>query len=131
MSIFGNIGGMLGNLIEQHGGAEALLSQAVTQMGGVQGVVSKLQQAGLGDQVKSWLGTGPNQPVTPQAIGDALGHGQIGQLAARFGVPADQLSGLIAGALPGLIDRISPHGTLQPQMMQGADTRPAPLDPAS
>src|ERR1700727_3716008 len=33
--------------------------------GGLSAIVAKLQQAGLGDQVKSWLGNGPNLPITP------------------------------------------------------------------
>ena len=131
MSIFGNLGGVLGNLLEQHGGAQAVLSEVFNDLGGVQGVAGKLQQAGLGDQVSSWLGTGPNQPVTPDAIGNAIGHGKLGEIAAKLGMPQDQLSQMIAQALPGLIDRISPHGIAQPHLMQDGAAAASPLDPAS
>lgn len=131
MSIFGNLGGMLGNLIEQHGGTEAILQQALQQAGGVEGIVGKLRQAGYGDAVQSWLGAGPNQPVTAEGVAQAIGHGRLGEMAAQYGLQPDQLSGLLAKVLPGLIDRISPNGTLQPHLLQGSGGTAAPLAPAS
>ena len=131
MSIFGGLGGMLGNLFDQYGGPQVVLTQVLNQMGGVQGVLQKLQQAGLGGQVSSWLGNGPNEPVTPDAIGNAIGRSKIGEMATKLGVPPDQLSQMIAHALPGLIDRISPNGTVQPHMLQPGATADSPLDPRS
>ncbi len=130
MSILGNLGSALSSFVEQHGGAEAVAQQALQQAGGVQGIVGKLQQAGYGEQVKSWLGTGPNQPVTPEGIAQAIGHGKIGEMASHYGVQPDQLSGMLAKVLPGLIDRISPNGTMEPHLLQGNGAA-SPLDPAS
>lgn len=131
MSILGSLGNLVGNFVEQHGGAEAMVQQALQQAGGVQGVVGKLQQAGYGEQVQSWLGAGPNQPVTPEGIAQAIGHGRIGEMAAQYGVQPDQLSGMLAKVLPGLIDRISPNGTVEPHLLQGGAAAASPLDPAS
>lgn len=36
--------------------------------GGLGGLVSSFEQAGLGRIVQSWIGTGANQPVSPQQI---------------------------------------------------------------
>ncbi len=130
MSIFGNLGSLVGGFIEQHGGTEALLQQALTQAGGVQGIVGKLQQAGYGDAVQSWLGAGPNQPVTAEGVAQALGHGKIGEIAAQYGMQPDQVSGLLAKVLPGLVDRLSPNGTVEPHLMQG-DGSASPLAPGS
>ena len=134
MSIFGNLGGMLGDVIAQHGGTEAILQQALQQAGGVEGIVGKLRQAGYGDAVQSWLGAGPNQPVTAESVAEAIGHGRLGEMAAPYGMRPDQLSGLLAKVLPGLIDRLSPGGTLQPHLLQGGarnGAAPSRLDPAS
>ena len=131
MSIFGNLGGMLGDLIERHGGAEAMVQNALQQAGGVQGIVGKLQSAGYGEQVQSWLGAGPNQPVTADGIAQAIGHGKLGEMAQRYGVQPDQLSGLLAKVLPGLVDRMSPNGTVEPHLAQGAQAPASPVDPAS
>ncbi len=132
MSLFGNLGGLLGNLLDQYGGPQAVLGQVFNQMGGVPGVLAKLQQAGLGGQVASWLGTGQNQPVSPEEIGNALGHGPLANVASRLGMSPDQLSQAIAHALPGLVDKLSPHGTLQPHLLDsGAADGASPLNPAS
>ncbi len=108
MSIFGNLGGMVGDFVEQHGGAEAMAQQALQQAGGVQGIVGKLQAAGYGDAGAVLARRGPNQPVSAEGIAQAIGHGKIGEMAQRYGVQPDQLSGLLAKVLPGLIDRLSP-----------------------
>ena len=52
-------------------------------------------------------------------------------MATTLGIPPDQLSQMIAHALPGLIDRISPNGTVQPHMLQPGATASSPLDPRS
>jgi uncharacterized protein YidB (DUF937 family) len=41
-------------------------------LGGLGGLLDKLQTGGLGDVGNSWIGTGQNQPVTPKQLGPAL-----------------------------------------------------------
>lgn len=119
MSIFGSLGGLVGNLLNQYGGAEGVASQVLNQMGGVQGVLDKLQQSGLGGQVSSWLGKGPNEPISPQDVTNALGHGPVADVAAKLGIPPEQLSQVMAQVLPGLVDRLSPNGHVQPHLLDG------------
>jgi uncharacterized protein YidB (DUF937 family) len=97
--------------------APALISAvlAKTKLGNLQGVVNQLQQGGLNDQVKSWLGNGANMPVTPEQIKAALGNEQVRQIAEHFGVPVDQALKLLAEHLPATVDQASPNGTLQSQ----------------
>ena len=40
------------------------LSSFLMQSGGVQGLMNKFTQAGLGNVFSSWVGSGPRQPVT-------------------------------------------------------------------
>ena len=42
------------------------------QHGGLNGVLDKLNQAGFGDQVKSWIGTGANLPWVRRALPPGL-----------------------------------------------------------
>src|SRR5215472_16429194 len=42
-------------------------------LGGLGGLLNKLEQGGLGDVTKSWVGPGQNQPVSPSQLGSALG----------------------------------------------------------
>ncbi len=80
--------------------------------GGLSAVVAKLQQAGLGDQVKSWLGNGQNLPITAEQLQEVLGSDTVKQLAARFNIPVDQLSQILAQELPKSVDGASPNGHL-------------------
>ncbi|MBW6423138.1 DUF937 domain-containing protein [Rhizobium sp. XQZ8] len=80
--------------------------------GGVNGILNQLQQAGLGDQVKSWIGTGGNLPVSPEQIKSALSNEQLRGLANAFGVDLDSLPQLLAQHLPHAVDKASPNGVL-------------------
>jgi uncharacterized protein YidB (DUF937 family) len=50
-------------------------------LGGLGGLLDKLQKGGLGDVANSWIGTGQNRPVTPKQLGPALGPDIIKTLA--------------------------------------------------
>jgi len=82
--------------------------------GGLNSIVAKLEQAGLGAQVKSWIGNGQNLPITADQLRAALGSDVVKQLAARFNVPIDQLSQVLAQQLPQAVDHASPDGKLPP-----------------
>ena len=80
--------------------------------GGLSAIVAKLQQAGLGDQVKSWIGNGQNLPITAEQLQQVLGSDTVKQLAARFNIPVDQLAKVLAQQLPTAVDHASPDGRL-------------------
>ena len=58
----------------------------------------------------SWVGKGPNQPVDPGALGDALGQDKVNEAAGKAGLPIDQFLPILAAALPTVIDAITPDG---------------------
>jgi uncharacterized protein YidB (DUF937 family) len=80
--------------------------------GGLSAIVAKLQQAGFGDQVKSWIGNGQNLPITADQLKQVLGSDAARQLAAKFNIPVDQLSEILAQQLPTAVDHASPDGKL-------------------
>ena len=86
---------------------------AKTNLGDLQGLVNQLQQGGLGDQVKSWLGNGANMKVTPEQLRAALNSDQVKQIAQHFGVPVDEALKVLAQHLPAAVDQASPNGTIQ------------------
>jgi uncharacterized protein YidB (DUF937 family) len=94
----------------------ALLSAALskTNLGGLQGLVTQLQQGGLGPQVQSWLGNGQDLPVTAEQLRGALDNEHVRQIAQHFGIDPDTALNLLAEHLPGIVDRASPQGTLNP-----------------
>jgi uncharacterized protein YidB (DUF937 family) len=117
MGLFDQLGGSLKGALGSIAAAEApaLIAAALakTNMGNLQGLVDQLQQGGLGDQVKSWLGNGANLQITPEQIQSALGSGQLAQLAEKFGVSPDTVSKLLADHLPAVVDQASPDGSIQ------------------
>src|ERR1700752_2740061 len=80
--------------------------------GGLSAIVAKLEQAGFGDQVKSWIGNGHNLPITAEQLQQVLGSDIVKQLAARFNIPVDQFAQILAEQLPTAVDHASPDGKL-------------------
>jgi uncharacterized protein YidB (DUF937 family) len=80
--------------------------------GGLSTIVAKLEQAGFGEQVKSWIGNGQNLPITAEQLQQVLGSDTVKQLAARFNIPVDQLAKVLAQQLPATVDHASPDGKL-------------------
>ena len=118
MGLLDDLGGSLKGVLGQAEAAAvpALISAvlAKTDLGDLNGLVAKLQQGGLGDQVRSWLGDGKNMPITADQLRAVLGNAQVQQLAQHFGVPVDEVLKLLAQHLPTAVDRASPNGTLPP-----------------
>jgi uncharacterized protein YidB (DUF937 family) len=112
-SLTGALGGSLGQI--EAAAMPALMSTvlAKTNLGDLQGLVTQLQQGGLGDQVQSWLGSGAKLPVSPDQLRAALGSDHVTQLAQHFGVSPDAALKLLSEHLPGVIDQASPNGVLR------------------
>lgn len=107
----------LRGMLSQLGGAvlPVVLSEVLGAgggQGGLSAIVAKLQQAGFGDQVKSWIGNGQNLPITADQLQQVLGSDAVRQLAARFNIPVDQIAELLAHQLPKAVDEASPDGKL-------------------
>lgn len=84
------------------------------QPGGLNGLIQKFQEQGAGEAVQSWLGSGPNQPVSSDTVQSALGSGALSELASKVGVSPEQASGLLAQVLPHVVDHATPDGQTPP-----------------
>lgn len=80
--------------------------------GGLSAVVAKLEQAGFGNQVKSWIGNGQNLPITADQLRQVLGNDTVRQIAAKYNIPIDQVAEVLAHQLPLAVDQASPDGKL-------------------
>ena len=87
----GLLDGILGGAV----GAEVatVVNGLIEKHGGVQGIVAQLEQQGLGNTVKSWVGTGPNQPITADQVHQAFGTDTIAAMAAKVGLSPQDLAG--------------------------------------
>jgi len=114
MSLFDQL---LGGVIGQLGGGQqknALLDLAASviqnQPGGLAGLVERFTQAGFGDQVKSWVSTGANLPISTDQITSALGQANIDTMSQKLGVSVQAVTSGLAALLPHLVDQLTPSG---------------------
>lgn len=81
-------------------------------LGGLGGLVQKMQQGGLGGIISSWVGHGDNHPVAPQQLDKALGPDILDKLAAKVGLSREELSQQLSKVLPGVVDKMTPNGEI-------------------
>lgn len=90
----------------------ALIQYVNNYPGGLQGLIAKFQQGGLGDVVASWVGTGANQPVSGEQLKSVLGDNAVEQIAQQSGQDVGSVLGNLSSLLPNLVDRATPNGTV-------------------
>ncbi len=90
---------VLGSLLSNDGG-----------QGGLGGLVEKFGQAGLGNVVQSWIGSGQNLPISADQITSVLGSDGLAGIAKQLGLGDGEAAGQLSQMLPGLIDQLTPGG---------------------
>ena len=98
--------GVLGGLVG------AGINQIIQQHGGVQGLVNQFQQKGLGGIAQSWVGTGPNQPVSADQLVHVLGSDNVAHLASKLNVSQQELLNKLSELLPEHVDKMTPGGVI-------------------
>jgi len=102
------IGGFLGQLSESLSGTSAggLLS------GGLGELVDRFKQSGHGETAESWVGTGPNKPITPPQLEQAIGPEVLETLSKQTGLSREELLARLSRELPNAVDKYTPQGRL-------------------
>lgn len=112
------LGGVLG------GGVAALIptllpaviamlgSRGASGQSGVHQLIDGMHAGGLGDIASSWVGTTPSQPISADQVAQVLTPAQLAELAAKSGIPADQISAGVAAILPDAVSSLTPDGVL-------------------
>jgi uncharacterized protein YidB (DUF937 family) len=102
--------GLLGGVV----GAEmvSVVNGLIEKHGGVQGIVTQLEQQGLGATVRSWVGTGANQPISAEQLHQAFGADALKQMAAKLGLSPQDLAQKLSQVLPQAIDKLTPGGVV-------------------
>lgn len=127
------LGGILGSVLGQLGGgntsthsnaaggntAQTLLIAVlplilawIQKQGGLQGALDKLKNAGLANQVQSWVDPQQQnaQDVPDQNIQSLFDDQDIEQVAQQTQAPKQAIYGAIAAVLPQVIDSLTPQG---------------------
>ena len=107
-SVFSNVRGGTqssgGNLLLQ------VVLSMLQQNGGLEGVLGKFRQGGLGQQADSWVSTGQNMNISADQLQQVFGSSAISDLAAQLGMSEGQASSTIAQLLPDVINQLTPEG---------------------
>jgi uncharacterized protein YidB (DUF937 family) len=97
----GGLGGLLAG-----GAAGSVIS------GGLGDLLKQFQQNGHGETANSWVGPGPNKPISEGDLASALGADKINRLASQSGLPPDDLLKGLSQLLPDVINQLTPDGRL-------------------
>jgi uncharacterized protein YidB (DUF937 family) len=115
---------LLALLASMAGRSSSSQAPASGDLGGLGGLVDRFRQGRLDDIINSWIGTGANKPVSPNQLHDALGSETVDDLSRETGMPRDDLLSQLSQVLPGVVDKLTPHG----QLPSDADMLPGPAD---
>ena len=108
------VGSVLGGNNANQGPLGSILGSLLASQGGVGGLVQKMNQAGLGNVVSSWVGTGANQQVDPGQLGQVIGHDQVDQWSQQTGMSHDTILSELSKLLPHAVDQMTPAGQIPP-----------------
>jgi uncharacterized protein YidB (DUF937 family) len=80
------------------------------QNGGLEGLLSRFRQGGLGQQADSWVSTGQNMNISANDLQQIFGSSTLRDLASQLGMPEEQAGSTMAQVLPELINQLTPQG---------------------
>jgi uncharacterized protein YidB (DUF937 family) len=91
-----------------------LAMQWVQRNGGLGAVLQRFQQHGYAPQANSWMSTGPNEPIAPEAVGQVVGMDELSRLSQQLGVSDQEVAQGFAQIMPEMVDHLTPGGELPP-----------------
>jgi uncharacterized protein YidB (DUF937 family) len=106
----GMFDGLLGGIVGA--GMVSVVNNLIEQQGGLQALITKFQQQGLGETVNSWVSTGPNKPISSDEVHRALGPDLLQQLSGKSGLSVQELAQKLSAILPQAVDTMTPNGRL-------------------
>ena len=104
----GQQGGGIGGAIGGTGGAAG----GSPTGGGLGGLLASFEQAGLGHVAQSWVGNGPNQPVSPDQLQNVLGQDQVQNMAGQAGMEPHDFLSQLSQHLPNAVHGMTPDGQI-------------------
>ncbi len=108
-------GGVLGKLGGLLGGASA----GSVLSGGLGDLIERFKQSGHGHVADSWVNTGPNQPLAPQQLEQAIGPDALNTLSQQTGLTREELLSRLTRELPNAVDKFTPQGRLPTEAEAG------------
>jgi len=106
----GGLGGVLEQLRSALGGGVATPGGILS--GGLNELVDRFKQSGHGETAQSWVGTGPNLPVSPPQVQQAIGSDVLDTLSQQTGFSREELLARLSREIPNAVDKYTPQGRL-------------------
>jgi uncharacterized protein YidB (DUF937 family) len=106
-------GGGLGDVLK--GGLGGLLAGGAAGSvisGGLGDLLKQFQQNGHGETANSWVSQGPNKPISPGDLANALGADKINDLMSQSGLSRQELLNGLSQQLPEVVNHLTPDGRL-------------------
>ena len=94
------------------GGVLAGTSVGGMLSGGLHDLVNSFKQAGHGEVADSWVGRGPNKPVAPPQLEQAIGPEVLKTLSEQTGLSREELLARLSKNLPDAVDKYTPDGRI-------------------
>ena len=107
----GQSGGLAGVLEQLRGNLGGVTPGGILS-GGLGELMDRFTQSGHGETAESWVRSGPNQPVTPSQLEQAIGPEVLDTLSRQTGLSGQELLARLSRELPDAVDRYTPQGRL-------------------
>ena len=78
--------------------------------GGLGELVDHFTKSGEGKTAESWIGKGPNAPITDTQMEKTLGPDLIDTLVKQTGLSREELLARLSKTLPETVDKLTPDG---------------------
>lgn len=83
---------------------------ATSITGGLGELVDQFTKSGAGKTAESWIGKGPNEPISDSQMEKTLGPDLIDSLVKQTGLSREELLSRLAKTLPEAVDKLTPDG---------------------
>ena len=83
---------------------------ATSITGGLGELVDHFTKNGEGKTAESWIGKGPNAPITDSQMEKTLGSDLIDSLVKQTGLSREELLSRLSKTLPEAVDKLTPDG---------------------
>lgn len=80
------------------------------ERGSLAGLATQFSKAGFGDIMASWIGKGPNLPISTRDLRRILGEERAEDLATLAGMSSGDFLVRLARLLPAAVHRMTPEG---------------------
>ena len=108
-----------GGILDKLGGLAGGAGMGSVISGGLGGLIDRFKQSGHADTADSWVATGPNKPLAPNQLEQAIGADTLDELVQHTGLSREELLSRLTREIPQAVDKFTPDGRLPTEAEAG------------